>query len=62
MCYENERQARFETAKYAMKCLRSSRKKYDICLDNEVDLAIKLHNCINGLADDFLKKIPEIFL
>lgn len=38
-------------------------QQYDVCLDDEADLAIKIYDCIKDCPTGvFSKKIPEKFL
>lgn len=64
--YGTQNEARFETAKHALERLNSIKNQlnYEVCLDNDVELAIKIYDCIKDEYPTgiFSTKIPEKFL
>lgn len=63
--YSNKDEARNGIAKHALERLQSLKNqlKYEVCLDNEAELVIKIYDCIKNYPTGvFSKKIPGKFL
>lgn len=63
--YATREEACNETAKHALDRLIAVKMQhaYDVCLDNELDLSIKIYDCIKDCPTGvFSKRIPEMFL